>query len=276
MTRPTTRWARIGAVTCVITLFVVAIADAHDTFLKPVRYFVSPGEQLLVRVLNGTFTTSENSIARARLRDLSALGPQGRTKIDTSVWTVAGDTSTFTFSGAEPGTYVLGASTKPNFIALTGKQFTDYLTEDGIPDVLEARRKGGEMDKPARERYSKHVKALVQVGDGRSNSALTALGYAAELLPLVDPYALKAGDTLDARTMVDGKATAGLLVLFGGHSASGVAIAERSARSNASGVVRVPLRSAGVWYVKFISMVRVTGDTVDYESKWATLTFEVR
>jgi hypothetical protein len=31
-----------------------------------------------------------------------------------------------------------------------------------------------------------------------------------------------------------------------------------------------------VWYVKFIHMARVREDSVDYESKWATMTFEVR
>jgi hypothetical protein len=32
----------------------------------------------------------------------------------------------------------------------------------------------------------------------------------------------------------------------------------------------------GRWYVKFIHMVRVTEPGLDYESKWATLTFETR
>jgi len=41
-------------------------------------------------------------------------------------------------------------------------------------------------------------------------------------------------------------------------------------------VVQVRLRSPGLWYVKFISMKPVRNDSVDYESKWATITFEVR
>jgi hypothetical protein len=31
-----------------------------------------------------------------------------------------------------------------------------------------------------------------------------------------------------------------------------------------------------MWYIKFINMVKVQRDTVDYESKWASLTFQVR
>jgi hypothetical protein len=63
----------------------------------------------------------------------------------------------------------------------------------------------------------------------------------------------------------------------GGRAAGGARIAQRGVRTDADGVTRVPLRSAGVWYVKFIHMARASGDTtIDYESKWATLTFQVR
>ena len=33
--------------------------------------------------------------------------------------------------------------------------------------------------------------------------------------------------------------------------------------------------SSGRWYVKFIHMVRASEPGLDYESKWATLTFEI-
>jgi len=40
----------------------------------------------------------------------------------------------------------------------------------------------------------------------------------------------------------------------------------------------VPPQTAvpGKWYVKFIRMTPVQGDSVNYESKWATLSFQVR
>jgi len=48
------------------------------------------------------------------------------------------------------------------------------------------------------------------------------------------------------------------------------------ARSDTAGIARFVLNRAGKWYVKFIHMVPVSHDSVNYESKWATLTFEVR
>lgn len=50
-------------------------------------------------------------------------------------------------------------------------------------------------------------------------------------------------------------------------------------RTDDRGVARVALRLPGVWYVKFILMRSVPDaakDSVNYESKWATLTFAVR
>ena len=44
-------------------------------------------------------------------------------------------------------------------------------------------------------------------------------------------------------------------------------------------IARVALRNRGIWYVKFINMRAISaaaGDSVDYESKWATMTFAVR
>ena len=38
----------------------------------------------------------------------------------------------------------------------------------------------------------------------------------------------------------------------------------------------VVIDKPGRWYVKFIHMVRVNAADADYESKWATVTFELR
>jgi hypothetical protein len=266
-----------GAIAAVVlTLVATTLAEAHDMFLKPVRYYIEPNAATIVRVLNGTFSKSENSIARTRLADIAVAGPAGRTRLDTSHWSVKGDTSTFELKASAVGTYVLGVSTKPNFIALQAKDFNSYLEEDGIRDILNARRKDGEMGKPARERYSKHVKALVQVGTARSVGALTPLGYPAEIVPMSNPYSLRIGDTLSIRTFVEGKPAGAQLVQYGGRQLSGSNIAQREIRSDANGVARIKIAVAGVWYIKFINMTRVTGDTVDYESRWATLTFQLR
>ena len=268
--------ARTIVISVGLLLTSAAVAAAHDMFLKPTRYFAPVNAEVRVRVLNGTFTKSENSIARNRLADASVVSPRGRVKLDTTEWSVRGDTSTFHIHTRDAGTYVIGASTKPNRIDQSADDFNLYLADDGIPDVLAARKQAGELQKPARERYHKHVKAILQVGDVRTDDYKKTFGYPAELVPLENPYALTKGATLRVRTLVDGKPAANQFVQYGGMNSADKGIEQKSVRSNAEGVASIPLSVAGTWYVKFISMTRVQRDSVDYESKWATLTFQVR
>jgi hypothetical protein len=260
-------------------LLMIAAAStlaAHDLFLKPFNFFVAPNTEARVRVLNGTFEKSENAVARNRIRDLSVVGPGGVQHADTSAWSATGDTSVFTFRTGAAGTYVVGASTLPRGIKMDGKQFNTYLTSDGVPDVLAARRRAGELEKPAHERYSKHVKTLLQVGDARTGGFDTSLGYPAELIPLDNPYSAKVGDVIRVRTLVDGSSVANQFVVAGGRSPGGDRLRVQNVRSDTAGVARVTLGARGHWYVKFIHMVAVAGDSVTHESKWATLTFQVR
>ncbi len=272
------RMRRTAALTTAFLLLAVTVASAHDMFLKPERFFVPEHSEALVRLLNGTFSVSENSIARHRLQDISVLSPSGRARIDTSAWSAAGDTSTFRLRTQGAGTYVLGVSTRPNVIEMSADTFHMYLAEDGIPDELAARRRDGSASQRARERYAKHVKAFVQVGEQRTETYATALGYPAEMIPLSNPYALRVGDTLRVRVLVDGQPVANQYILFGGRTPAEARIEQRNTRSAADGVARIPVSQRGTWYVKFIHMARLTGDAdrATHESKWATITFQVR
>ncbi|MEO5580730.1 MAG: DUF4198 domain-containing protein, partial [Gemmatimonadaceae bacterium] len=229
------------------------------------------------RVLNGTFSKSENSVARARLLDLSVVGPAGTTHPDTTAWSATGDTSVFTVTTGATGTYVVGASLRPSQITLKAKEFNEYLASDGIPDILAARRRSGELGKDASERYAKHVKALIQVGTERTPGFDTVLGYPAELIPLNNPYLSRPGGWMRVRAIVDGRPKANQLVVSGGRPSHGGRLPVRSVRTDADGIARIRITDRGQWYVKFIHMAPVTGDpALDYESKWATLTFQVR
>ncbi len=258
--------------TAVLLLLVASVALAHDLFLKLDTYFVEPHTRVRIPVLNGTFTKSENFVARDRLADISVVSPRGRAKLaPAAAWGPGPDsTSLLSVELGDAGTYVAGASTRPREISLSAADFNAYLAEDGLPDVLAARRLDNELGKDARERYSKHVKAVFQVGQARTPEFATVFGYPAEIVPLENPYTLGSGATLRVRCLVDGRAVANQTVLWGGPAA------ERSTRTDSAGVAQVTLDATGKWYVKFVRMVRANRAGLDYESKWATLTFEVR
>lgn len=249
---------------------------AHDFFIKFDSYFLRPGAAVRVPILNGTFSTSENAIERRRIADLSLVTPGGRMRPDTTQISARHDTTFLALRLGGSGTYVVGMSLRPSEIRLEGKEFTQYLEEEAIRNVLAARASAGSSSHPARERYSKHVKAIFQVGTDRTGGWATALGYPAEIVPLDNPYGLARGGPLRIRCLVDGKPVADQLLLVGGRKPDGSRIRARELRADADGVASIPLDAPGRWYLKFIHMVPVSHGEADYESKWATLTFQVR
>jgi hypothetical protein len=266
---------RIGVAAALLTAVAATAAAAHDLFIKLDSYRLPPGAAVRVPIINGTFQVSENSIGPERVGDVSLVLEGMRHELDLDTWDADGDSTFLGLRTGDPGTYVLGISTLPNELDLDADDFNLYLASDGVVDVLKQRALDGELDEGARERYSKHVKAIFQVG-GRTSAGLDlVLGYPAELVPLDNPYEASVGDELSFRAVVDGSPVRGQLVIAGGDG-GGHEIPESEARTDSDGVVTFTLDEPGRWYVKFINMQRTDAEGLDYESKWATISFEIR
>ncbi len=255
---------------------LVASVSAHDLFLKLDSYFLRPNSKATVRLLNGTFQTSDGAVKRERMQDVSLVTPGGGVSHPAATnWRDEGKTSLLDLETGEPGTYVVGVSTRPREIDLKAADFNEYLAHDGLPDTLAARKKSGELGRDVRERYSKHVRAIFQVGDARTDDYKRPLGYPVEIIPQQNPYSLKVGQIIEVLCTLDGKPLANQFVIAG-REARGRKAPEINARTNDTGMARIKLRGAGKWYVKLIHMTPLAEPQLNYESKWATLTFEVR
>ena len=260
----------------VLALIVIGTATGHDLFLKLDTYFLPANSKVTVRVLNGTFKASEALLGRERLVDVTVLGPELRKSgIESVSWRDESQTTLMEFETDAPGTYVVAVSTKFRENSLKAEQFNDYLQHEGIPDVLAVRRKQGEMGKDVRYRYSKHVRALFQVGDKRTDEYKSALNYPVEIIPQKNPYALKLGQTLPVLCTLEGKPLSNQYVIAGWEDRDGK-LHQVKARTDRNGIASFRLGSAGKWFVKFIHMQPIKETGLNYESKWATLTFEMR
>lgn len=260
----------------VVSLLMVLSVSAHDLFLKLDSYFLPPNATATVRLLNGTFQSSEGTVSRDRMRDVTVLTPAGHTSLlAANSWRDNDKMTTLELQTSGPGTYVVGISTKTREIDLKAAEFNDYLAHDGIPDVLAARRKSRELNKNVRERYSKHVRAVFQVGDARSEQFRTPLNYPVEIIPQRNPYLLKVGQVLPVLCTLEGKPLRNQFVMAGWEGRDGK-LQSISARTDREGIARFRLRKAGKWYVKMIHMTPIKEPGINYESKWATLTFEIK
>lgn len=265
-----------------MTLALAGSLSAHEMFLKSRTSFLQPNTDQTIWLINGTFDKSENSISRDRMANVSIISGGKVTNPQAASWS---DDAKKTYSmlkvrtGA-PGTYVVGVSTKPNIITLSPKDFVAYLKHDGVLDTLAVFEKQNKLTQ-VRERYSKHVRTIVQVGDKLSDDYAKPLGYPVEILLDKNPYSLKFGDKISFRVLYKGKPVANQLVRasyegFHGHDTTGGHINAHELRTDANGRAEFLLSNKATWYISLIHMQKITDPKADYESNWATLTFQVK
>ncbi|WP_418499076.1 DUF4198 domain-containing protein [Flagellimonas sp.] len=280
-------------------LLAIMLLCSHDLYMKMDTYFLEPDQEATLSLYNGTFETSENIITRDRMLDASFIAQGKRVVINPDQWQDQDSTITqLTFKTGEPGTYVAGVSTKAKNIELPAKEFNSYLEHDGVLDMLEYRKNNNLMDLDAVESYQKHVKAIYQVGDVKTNDWSTVLGYPIEFVPQSNPYEKFSGDKLEVQLVLDGKPLPNQLVYAdyipssnahthkhgGGQDHTHDPEAQeghthtsgQQLRTNDQGMVMVDLTEDGIYYLRTIHMVNVTDNSeLTHQSKWATLTFEV-
>jgi len=278
-----------------LLLLAIIVLCSHDLYIHMETYFLRPHQEATLSLFNGTFEKSENVIARDRMLDASVVAHGKRTAIDPQAWQDRDSTLTqLNFSTGESGTYVAGVSTRARNLELAAEKFNSYLEHDGVLDMLEYRATHQLLHEDAVESYQKHVKAIYQVGDKKTNDWNTVFGYPIEFVPQTNPYDKYQGDSLEIQLLLDGVPLPNQLVyadhIQNGHDHShdthGHAHTKKEEshshtqgqqlRTNDNGVVEVKLPAEGIYYLRTIYMTRVTDDEeLTHRSKWATLTFEV-
>ena len=194
-------------------LLAFIVLCSHDLYIKMETYFLQPNQQATLSLYNGTFEKSENIITRDRILDASVIAQSKRVVIKPDQWKDQDSTVTqLTFNTGEAGTYMAGVSTKARNIALTADKFNSYLKHDGVLDMLEQRTNNNVLDQDAVESYQKHVKAIYQVGDIKTDDWKTVLGYPIEFVPQANPYEKYSGDKLAVKLLLDGEPLSNQLV----------------------------------------------------------------
>lgn len=274
-------------------LFVVLCS--HDLYIKMETYFLKPNTKNVLSLYNGTFLKSENIITRDRILDASIVSDNKRKKIDSKQWVDKDTTITqLNFNTAKAGTYVVGVSTKAKNIELSAEKFNDYLKHDGVLDILNQRTQENLLNEDALENYQKHVKAIYQVGDTKTNDWKTALNYPIEFIPQENPYTKFSGDQLAVQLLHEGKPLSNQLVyadyIKNNHSHTHSAkdhdhehsdgnhthTSGQKIRTDNQGIATINLPEEGIYYLRTIYMTTVSDDSnLTHKSKWATLTFEV-
>ena len=250
---------------------------AHDFWIEPSAFRPhSTPVGLRFRVGDG-FPGERFPRNPTHVRRFVALGPagiasvQGRPGIDPAGY----------LAGERPGLYVIGYRSTRSEVTLPAEKFERYLAEEEFAWVKRHRAEHGRSQVPGRELFSRCAKSLVAVGDPRfaSDGTDTALGLTLELIAETNPYGPygPSGRRRDAEFPVR--------LLYQGSPLAGARVVARNrddptrmltARTNTGGRVAFPLAEAGMWLIRAIHMVPApAGSDADWESFWASLTFEL-
>lgn len=178
------------------------------------------------------------------------------------------------------GTHLVTFDSEPLHITLAADKFHAYLHDEGLDFVKTQRETAGTADQPARERYYRNVKTIIQSGSVTRRGQPSDLTYAKrtgqrlEILPMSNPTSLGKGGTLGIKVEFDAKSLGGALVKAWHRHGQQLLIVRT--RTSASGHAELTLPYAGGWMVSVVHMVPATDDAgVDWDSYWGNLSFSL-
>ncbi len=246
-------------------------ADAHDFWLEAHPYRVKSGDMVEVSVHVGTRMRG-NILPNIPpwYEDFSFIDQRGRHPVDGEM----GRDPAGVLVAGDPGLIAIGYRSVPKFVELEPERFRKYLSEEGLDAVRQAFDELDPVPASAPEFYTRYVKTYVEVGDTDGSTIHhAAFGFALELMPLQNPYRLSVGDAWSLRLDYLGSPLPGATVFA---FTTDEPDAVQRVATDAGGVAVVRIDRPGVWLVKATHMVPVQREDADWESLWASVTFEQR
>ncbi|MGI9037107.1 MAG: DUF4198 domain-containing protein [Pyrinomonadaceae bacterium] len=255
-------------------LFLLSLtAFAHEYWFEPETFFLAPNQKTAVHLYVGDGLIKdreERAFELAKTTEFQLFSVDKMLDLKTSL--IEGAIPIYNFSAAKAGNYLLAMERNWSYIKIEPKKFEDYLREDGMEYIIAEREKLGEREKEGRERYSRFIKSLLQVGDKRDATYKKQIGMKLEIMPLENPYSKKIGDSLNFQVLFDGKPLADRTV-FADNRASET----QKMTTDKNGRVTMKIDNKGLWLVRLVNMRRCRQDCgeADWESFWGALSFGV-
>jgi uncharacterized GH25 family protein len=171
-----------------------------------------------------------------------------------------------------PGLAVIGYRSRPKYLEMPADKFEQYLKDEGLEAVIAARKRSGDSLKPSKEIFSRCAKSIILADGGGAGARFdTALKFRYEIIPKTNPYQMK-NDELNVVVLYDGKPLPNALVVAVHQEDPSLRL---RLRSDGKGRVTFHLPKRGVWLIKSVQMIPApAGSSADWESLWASLTFE--
>lgn len=265
---------KIKILFALIFLFLLsANIFAHEYWFEPEKFILAPNEKTAVHLYVGDGLVKDREERAFQLAKTPTFNLFSADKILDLKTSLKDDAlPIYNFSAARAGNYLLAMERNWSYIKIEPQKFEDYLREDGMDYIIGEREKLGEHQKEGRERYSRFIKSLLQVGDRRDMTFKKNLGLKLEIIPLENPYLKKVGDKLKFQVLFDGKPLAGKIVFADNRGG-----ATQKMTTGKNGEITMTIDQSGLWLVRLVFMRRCRQDCAqaDWESFWSAFSFGV-
>lgn len=256
---------RIAAVVIAVAA-QTAVAHAHDFWIEPSTFRPAVGQLVSASLRVGQEFEGDPIPRSAQLIDSFTV--REGTKEKEVVGFENRDPAGYVRL-EQPGLAVIGYRSKANPLQLDAAKFEEFLKNEGLERISVIRAQRHETAKPDRERFYRFAKSVLNTGANGGARFDQPFGYRFEIIPETNPCT---STPLRVRLLFEGKPLAGALVTAMHRDDASARI---RIRSDKSGRVTLNLPKNGVWMIKSVQMVPApAGTDADWESMWASLTFE--
>ena len=253
-----------------------ASAFAHEYWFEPDSFFLTTkqttalhlnvGEALKKdeeRVFQASKTTSFQMFSNLGVFDMRTMAEDDHAPI-------------VNFMAEKSGTYMFAMERNWSYIKIEADKFEEYLRDEGMEYIIPERARLGEQKKEGRERYSRYIKTLLQVGNERDATPKRRLDAKLEIVALDNPYTKKVGSTTKFQVYFDGAPLAGYAVFA--NNRDGDKYATQKMTTDKDGKITVKLDRKGIWLIRLVIMRRCEKNCneADWESYWGALSFGVK
>lgn len=258
--------------TIFIVLAFINVSYSHEYWIEPRKFEVLPGETIEADLKNGEhFKGGKLYYLTHRFKRFEMHTPDEIVKITGN----EGDQPALKAKARGEGLYVLVYQSIFDSLTFeTFEKFENYLKIEGLEHIVARHAERKLARTHFTEKYSRRIKALVKVGEGKGADKLTGLEY--EMVALQNPYHLDANDkqSIEIQLFLKGKPAINRQINIFQDNGK---IFETNVHTNALGIAKIPLTGGGKFMLSSVNMEDGDNDDAtelpEWVSLWANLTF---
>jgi len=254
MRRSTKNMMRVA--TLIIVFYFASFTYGHDLFLNAHPFYLQkPGTLQVAMNLAESFPGDEQPWRKDKTIRFWMMGPNYDQEFSAE-------------QGKNPlievrsnGTYIIGWNATPSYIEVDAKAFNEYIEADGYKNVIQLRKEARKENEKGREKYTRFLKSVVQVGTTQTDDYKKPLGQKIEIVPLANPYSIQPGSKLPVRVLYDSEPLPGVRVMATYSTFSEKHdVYAHTLETGPDGTVDVPIDQPGLWMIRANRMLPLEGD----------------